>query len=75
MTVNGSPYRHVLPTLIRLICDHVKTLFDSDIELRQMAVNKGMRLERIAMLNDSLPLIETLHDVATAHESSLNIQS
>lgn len=71
----ACPYRHVLPALIRLICDHVKTLFDSDIELRQMAVNKGMRLERIAMLNDSLPLIETLHDVATAHESSLNIQS
>ena len=74
-TIYRSGHRHVLVAPIGFICDHVETLFDIDIELKQLAVNKGMRLERIAMLNDSPALLETLHDVLTAHESSLCIQS
>jgi ferrochelatase len=74
-TIYRSGHRHVLVAPIGFICDHVETLFDIDIELRQLAVNKGMCLERIAMLNDSPPLLETLHDVLTAHEASLCIQS
>jgi len=68
-------HRDVLVAPIGFICDHVETLFDIDIELKQLATNKGLHLERIAMLNDSPALIETLHDVLTAHESSLCIQS
>jgi protoporphyrin/coproporphyrin ferrochelatase len=65
----------VLVAPIGFICDHVETLFDIDIELKQLAVRKGMHLARIAMLNDSAALLETLRDVLAAHESSLCIQS
>lgn len=74
-TIQLAGHRQVLVAPIGFICDHVETLFDIDIELKQLAATKGMRLDRIAMLNDSLPLIETLHDVLTTHESSLCIQS
>lgn len=74
-TISREGHRHVLVAPIGFICDHVETLFDIDIELKQLAVNKGLHLERMAMLNDSLPLIETLRDVLTAHESSHCIQS
>jgi ferrochelatase len=67
--------RHVLVAPIGFLCDHVETLYDIDIELKQLASAQGIHLERIAMLNDSSPLIETLVDVITAHESSLTIPS
>jgi len=68
-------HRHVLVAPIGFICDHVETLFDIDIELKQLAMSKGMQLERIAMLNDSPALVDTVFDVLAAHESSLCIQS
>jgi ferrochelatase len=68
-------YRQVLVAPIGFICDHVETLFDIDIELRQRARSKGMQLERMAMLNNSPALVEVLFDVLAAHESSLCIQS
>jgi ferrochelatase len=74
-TIQLAGHRYVLVAPIGFICDHVETLFDIDIEIKQLAVNKGIHLERMAMLNDSLPLIETLRDVLAAHESSLCIQS
>jgi ferrochelatase len=69
-TMFREGYRQVLVAPIGFICDHVETLYDIDIELRQLAASKGMRLERIAMLNDSPALIETLRDILAAHESS-----
>lgn len=68
-------HRQVLVAPIGFICDHVETLFDIDIELKRLAASKGMQLERMAMLNDSPALVETLLDVLAAHESSLCIQS
>jgi ferrochelatase len=70
-----SGRRHVLVAPIGFLCDHVETLYDIDIELKQLAAGRGIRLERIAMLNDSFRFIETLVDVVTAHESSLTISS
>jgi protoporphyrin/coproporphyrin ferrochelatase len=67
--------RHVLVAPIGFLCDHVETLYDIDIELKQLAGARGIQLERIAMLNDSPALIETLVDVLIAHESSLTIPS
>jgi ferrochelatase len=49
----------------------VETLYDIDIELKQFAAGRGLQLERIAMLNDSPGLIDTLTSVLTAHESAL----
>ena len=63
--------RHVLVAPIGFLCDHVETLYDIDIELKQLAKSHGIQLERIAMLNDSEALIEMLVDVLVAHESSL----
>jgi ferrochelatase len=63
--------RQVLVAPIGFLCDHVETLYDIDIELKQLATGRGIQLERIAMLNDSSPMIETLVDVIAAHESSL----
>jgi ferrochelatase len=40
-----------------------------------VAAGRGIRLERIAMLNDSFPFIETLVDVVLAHESTLTMPS
>ena len=74
-TIQLAGHRQVLVAPIGFICDHVETLFDIDIELKQVATNKGLHLERISMLNDSPELIETLHDVLTTHESSLCLQS
>ncbi|BFU91161.1 MAG: Ferrochelatase [Nitrospira sp.] len=74
-TIQVAGHRHVLVAPIGFICDHVETLFDIDIELKQSATDKGLHLERSAMLNDSPALIETLRDVLTTHESSFCIQS
>jgi protoporphyrin/coproporphyrin ferrochelatase len=63
--------RQVLVAPIGFICDHVETLFDIDIELKQRAAAMGMQLERMAMLNDSSALIETLADILAAHEAAL----
>ena len=64
-------HQHVLVAPIGFICDHVETLFDIDIELKQLARTKGMQLERIPMLNASPPLIDIVTSVVEAHESSL----
>ncbi|WP_455377252.1 ferrochelatase [Petrachloros mirabilis] len=69
--LSQAGHRHVLVAPIGFLCDHVETLYDIDIELKQLAASFGMQLERIAMLNDSEALIDTLVDVLTAHESSL----
>jgi ferrochelatase len=67
--------KHVLVAPIGFLCDHVETLYDIDIELKQLATSKGIHLERIAMLNDSPAMIDTLVDVLNAHEASLAIAS
>ncbi len=74
-TLHQAGHRHVLVAPIGFICDHVETLFDIDIELKQLASAKGMQLERIAMLNDQPGLVDTLLDILAAHESSLCLQS
>ena len=68
-------HRQVLVAPIGFLCDHVETLYDIDIELKQLASSRGMQLERIAMLNDSPAMIEILADVLALHESSLTISS
>ncbi|MGH6894330.1 MAG: ferrochelatase [Dongiaceae bacterium] len=67
--------RHVLVAPIGFLCDHVETLYDIDIELKQLAAGRGIQLERIAMLNDSPAMIEILVSVLAAHESALVVHS
>jgi protoporphyrin/coproporphyrin ferrochelatase len=73
--LSRAGHRHLLVAPIGFLCDHVETLYDIDIELKQLAANHGMQLERIAMLNDSPALIETLVDVLASHEASLTTTS
>jgi len=73
--LHGEGARHLLVAPIGFICDHVETLYDIDIELKQLAAVKGMQLERIAMLNDSPAMIDTLADVLAQHQSSLCVRS
>jgi ferrochelatase len=62
-------HRDVLVAPIGFLCDHIEVLFDLDIELKQVAASKGMRLERIAMLNASPALVDTLVSVVQDHQA------
>jgi ferrochelatase len=42
----------VLVTPVGFVSDHLEVLYDIDIEAHQFAVERGIRLERIRMLND-----------------------
>lgn len=68
-------HRQVLVAPIGFICDHVETLYDIDIELKQLAASRGIHLERMPMLNDSEVLVQTLADIVSAHEASICLQS
>ena len=52
---------------IGFVSDHLEVLYDIDIEFKKRASEKGMSLERMAMLNATPPLIDTLLDVVTTH--------
>ena len=60
-------FRYVLMAPIGFVSDHLEVLYDIDIEFKKRACEKGMRLERIAMLNATPPLIEALQDIVTTH--------
>jgi ferrochelatase len=62
-------FSELLVAPIGFLCDHIETLFDLDIELKESAARKGLRLERMPMLNDSAPLIDLLASVVEAHEA------
>ncbi|GKS57623.1 ferrochelatase [Nitrospira sp.] len=62
-------HRNVLVAPIGFLCDHVEVSYDLDIELRQRALNLGLRLERIPMLNASPALVDTLASLVREHET------
>ncbi len=55
---------------IGFLSDHVETLYDIDIEFRARAEKLGLRLERMAMLNDSDALADTLVALLDEHLGS-----
>ena len=63
-------HRHVLVAPIGFLSDHLEVLYDIDIQFRDYAAARGMQLERMAMLNACVPLIETLASVLHEHESA-----
>ncbi|MDO8546735.1 MAG: ferrochelatase [Nitrospirales bacterium] len=65
--LHGAGFRHVLVAPIGFVSDHLEVLYDIDIDFRKRASDKGMQLERIAMLNATAPFVETLRDIVTAH--------
>ena len=52
--------RDLLVVPIGFVCDHVEVLFDVDIEHRHQAEELGIRMERIAMLNDDPGLVNAV---------------
>jgi len=65
--LNRSGHRQVLVAPIGFVSDHVEILYDIDVEFQNLAAQKGMRLDRISMLNATPPLVETLADIIHAH--------
>jgi ferrochelatase len=58
LAADGVPGVVIAP--IGFLSDHVETLYDIDIEFAARAEKLGLRLERMAMLNDSDVLADTL---------------
>jgi ferrochelatase len=58
LAADGVPGVVIAP--IGFLSDHVETLYDIDIEFRARAGKLGLRLERMAMLNASDDLADTL---------------
>jgi ferrochelatase len=53
-------YHKVLIVPVGFISDHLETLYDLDISLKDWASSRNMNIIRVACLNDSPELIETL---------------
>lgn len=49
----GEGIKNVLAVPISFVSDHVETLYELDIQYRELAASLGMRLERTASLNSS----------------------
>jgi ferrochelatase len=54
--------KNVLVTPVGFVSDHLEVLFDIDIEARKFAQERGIRLERIRMLNDDSQYMAALAD-------------
>ncbi|WP_372631780.1 ferrochelatase [Cohnella sp.] len=54
--------RSVLVTPVGFVSDHLEVLYDIDIEAKKFADEKGIRLERIRMLNDDPQYMAALAD-------------
>ena len=65
--LHGVGCRHVLMAPIGFVSDHLEVLYDIDIEFTKRARGHGMQLERMAMLNATAPIVETVMDVITTH--------
>jgi ferrochelatase len=68
LAADGVPGVVIAP--IGFLSDHVETLYDIDIEFRARAEKLGLRLERMAMLNDSDALADTVVALVDEHLGS-----
>ena len=60
-------WRKLLVVPLGFVSDHVETLYDLDIELREVAASCGMAFLRCHALNDSPPFIAALADIVADH--------
>jgi ferrochelatase len=66
--LNKEGITSVLVTPVGFVSDHLEVLYDIDIEAHKFASERGIRLERIRMLNDDPQYMAALADsVLTAH--------
>lgn len=59
----GQGIRNILMVPISFVSDHVETLYEIDIQYRELAASLGVRLERSAALNCHPRLIAALADL------------
>ncbi|WFD43308.1 hypothetical protein MPSI1_001969 [Malassezia psittaci] len=72
-TVEGwakKGYKHVLAVPIAFTSDHIETLYELDIELKEDADKHGIQLERAESLNDDPVFLRALADTAAEHLAS-----
>ena len=62
----GEGVKNVLVMPISFVSDHVETLYEIDIQYRELAGSLGLRLERTASLNTSPAFIGGLSDLVSA---------
>ncbi|MFC5405246.1 ferrochelatase [Cohnella soli] len=65
--------KRVLVTPVGFVSDHLEVLYDIDIEARKFAEERGIRLERIRMLNDDAQYMLAMADTvvkAVANEGA-----
>jgi ferrochelatase len=55
--------KNILVVPIGFVCDHVEVLYDIDIACRQLAAERGARLERSESLNTSPAFVSALADM------------
>jgi protoporphyrin/coproporphyrin ferrochelatase len=60
--LSAEGVKSVLVTPVGFVSDHLEVLYDIDIEARKFADARGIRLERIRMLNDDLQYMDALAD-------------
>jgi protoporphyrin/coproporphyrin ferrochelatase len=62
----GTGEKNLLVVPIGFVCDHVEVLYDIDIHCKQLANERGARLERSESLNTSPTFIAALADLVAA---------
>ncbi len=70
-TVAGEGCRNLLVVPISFVSDHVETLYELDIQYRDLASTLGMRLERTDSLNTRPDFIEALAELTLEAASGL----
>ncbi|MBD3422478.1 MAG: ferrochelatase [Chitinivibrionales bacterium] len=69
----GRGIDNVLVCPVGFVADHVEILYDLDIEAKQQAGRLGIRIERVAALNDHPLFLQALVD--TIHEAVAHLES
>ena len=73
-TVKGwakQGYKHAIAVPVAFTQDHIETLYELDIELKEEAEEHGMTLHRAESLNLDPTFLRALADVAASHLSAL----
>lgn len=72
-TVEGwakQGHKHALVVPIAFTSDHIETLYELDIELKEEAEQHGIHLERAPSLNDEPVFLRALADIVSEHLAS-----
>lgn len=69
----GAGYTHVVVSPLGTVCDHVETLYDIDVEAREIAAEHGLTLTRTEAMNTDKRLICAVADAVAAMPATSNV--